>query len=38
MVTQGMVARPGTSEAFVKLIQFDYARNKNRIVVEPAAK
>ena len=37
-LAQGMVARPGTSEAFVKLIQFDYARNKIRIVVEPAAK
>ncbi|MES2978966.1 MAG: tripartite tricarboxylate transporter substrate binding protein [Pseudomonadota bacterium] len=38
MTLQGMTAHPGNQEAFIKLIQTDYARNKGRINVDPATK
>lgn len=38
MIAQGMEIHPGTREEFVKLIRTDFARNKDRIQVEPAGK
>lgn len=38
MLSQGMDVRPGTAEDFKRQIAFDYARNKDRIAIEPLGK